>query len=126
MSREEKSLTSDVPTPAFADGDLFILSDVRKTLCRVDPSNGKVKWQMKTPGLAKYEASPLVADGKVYLVNFVGDVVVVNAANGEILSTISMDDPADDAVRSSVVASGGQLFIRVNRKLYCVGQPPRT
>lgn len=126
VSREEKSLTSDVPTPAFADGDFFILSDVRKTLCRVDPSNGKVKWQMKTPGLAKYEASPLVADGKVYLVNFVGDVVVVNAANGEILSTISMDDPADDAVRSSVVASGGQLFIRVNRKLYCVGQPPRT
>ena len=121
LSKEEKSLTSDVPTPAFADGDFFILSDVRKTLCRVDPATGKIKWQAKTPGLAKFEASPLVADGKVYLINFVGDVVVVSAANGEILNTISMDDPADDAVRSSVIAAGGQLFIRVNRKLYCVG-----
>ncbi|HND56230.1 MAG TPA: hypothetical protein PLV92_27625, partial [Pirellulaceae bacterium] len=75
---------------------------------------------------AKFEASPLVADGKVYIVNFVGDVVVVNAADGEILNTISMDDPADDAVRSSVVTAGGQLFIRVNRKLYCVGAAGRS
>lgn len=121
VSREEKSLTTDVPTPAFADGDFFVLSDVRKTLCRIDAATGKVKWTAKTPGLAKFEASPLVADGKVYLINFVGDVVVLDAAKGEILNTISMDDPADDAVRSSVIAAGGQLFIRVNRKLYCVG-----
>lgn len=126
VSREDKSLTSDVPTPAFADGDFFVLSDVRKTLCRVAPDTGKAKWTLKTPGLAKYEASPLVADGKVYLINFVGDVVVVNAANGEIINTISMDDPADDAVRSSVIAAGGQLLIRVNRKLYCVGTPAKT
>ena len=121
VSREDKTLTTDVPTPVFADGDFFVLSDVRKTLSRVEGATGKVKWQQKTPGLAKYEASPLVADGKVYLINFVGDVVVVNASTGEILNTISMDDPADDAVRSSIVASGGQLFIRVNRKLYCIG-----
>ncbi|MFO0820885.1 MAG: PQQ-binding-like beta-propeller repeat protein [Pirellulales bacterium] len=121
VSRDDKSLTTDVPTPAFADGDFFILSDVRKTLSRVDPATGKAKWQFKTPGLAKYEASPLVADGKVYLINFVGDVVVVDAATGEQISLISMDEPADDAVRSSIIASNGQLFIRVNRKLYCVG-----
>lgn len=126
VSREEKSLTTDVPTPAFSGGDFYVLSDLRKTLCRIDGATGKVKWTQKTPGLAKFEASPLVADGKVYIVNFVGDVVVVNAADGEILSTISMDDPADDAVRSSVVTAGGQLFIRVNRKLYCVGAAGRS
>ena len=126
VSREEKSLTTDVPTPAFSGGDFYVLSDLRKTLCRIDGATGKVKWTQKTPGLAKFEASPLVADGKVYIVNFVGDVVVVNAADGEILNTISMDDPADDAVRSSVVTAGGQLFIRVNRKLYCVGAAGRS
>ncbi|MFO0868343.1 MAG: PQQ-binding-like beta-propeller repeat protein [Pirellulales bacterium] len=126
VTRDDKSLTTDVPTPAFADGDFFVLSDVRKSLCRVDPKTGRARWQFKTPGLAKYEASPLVADGKVYLINFVGDVVVVDAATGQQLALVSLDDPADDAVRSSIVASGGQLFIRVNRKLYCIGQPARS
>ena len=50
----------------------------------------------------------------------VGEVVVVDSDNGEILSIIEMDEPAEDAVRSTVVAAGDQLFIRVNRKLYCI------
>jgi len=121
-SKETRDLTSDVPTPAFADGDFFILSDVRKSLSRVDPKSGKAKWTMRTPGTFKYEASPLVADGKVYIVNFAGDVIVVNAEDGKIISENWMDKPADDPVRSGIIASQGQLFIRVNQKLFCIGK----
>ncbi|MEZ6087132.1 MAG: PQQ-binding-like beta-propeller repeat protein [Pirellulaceae bacterium] len=121
ISTEERNLTSDVPTPAYYDGDFFILSDVRKVLSRVEPKTGKVKWEMKTPGLKKYEASPTVADGKIYLINFAGDVVVVDAKTGEEINNISMDDPSENNVRSAVVVSQGQLFIRVNEKLYCIG-----
>jgi outer membrane protein assembly factor BamB len=91
-------------------------------LCRVEPKTGTVKWKVRTPGTEKYEASPLAADGKIYLMNFVGDVVIVNADNGEILDNISMDDPSNDNVRSTISAAHGQLFIRTNRKLYCVGK----
>ena len=52
----------------------------------------------------------------------VGDVIVVNAADGKIISENWMDKPADDPVRSSVIASQGQLFIRVNQKLFCIGK----
>jgi len=121
-SEDVRELSSDVPTPAYYDTDFFILSDVRKTLSRVEPKTGKVRWTIVTPGRSKYEASPLAADGKIYLINFIGDVVVVNATNGEVLNVISMDEPSADAVRSSVVAANGQLFIRTNRKLYCVGK----
>jgi outer membrane protein assembly factor BamB len=116
-----RDVSSDVPTPAYYDGDFFVLSDVRKALCRVEPKTGKVKWCVRTPGYPKYEASPLAADGKVYLMNFVGDVVVVDAADGEIINVISMDEPSDEAIRSSVIAAHGQLFIRTDRTLYCVG-----
>ena len=51
-----------------------------------------------------------------------GDVVIVNAENGEILNNISMDDPGDGNVRSTISAAHGQLFIRTNGKLYCVGK----
>ena len=115
-------MTSDVASPAVADGDFFILSDVRKSLSRVDPTTGNAKWTMRTPGPFMSEASPLVADGKVYIVNFVGDVIVVNAEDGKIISENWMDKPADDPVRSGIIASQGQLFNRVNQKLFCIGK----
>jgi len=121
ISTSEKKLSSDVPTPAFYDGDFFVLSDVRKSLSRVKPRTGKVVWSIRTPGNSKYEASPLVADGKIYLINFAGEVVVVATVDGKILSEISMEDSLEQPVRSSVIAARGQLFIRTNTRLFCVG-----
>jgi outer membrane protein assembly factor BamB len=122
VSRDTKALSSDVPTPAFYDGDFFVLSDVRKFLSRVEPRTGKVKWTVSTPGRAKYEASPLAADGKIYLINFDGQVTIVKADDGEVINQISMDKPTDgEMVRASISAAHGQLFIRTTRKLYCVG-----
>ncbi len=123
VSREARDVSADVPTPAFYDGDYFVLSDLRKTLSRVEPATGKVKWTVKTPGREKYEASPLAADGKIYIVNFEGQVSVLDAADGKLLRSIPMDQPTGgEVVRASVVAAGGQLFIRTTRKLYCIGK----
>ena len=122
-SAEIRDVTADVPTPAFYEGDFFILSDVRKSLSRVASHSGEVKWTIETPGRAKYEASPLAADGKIYLINFQGQVDVIDAKSGDVIHSIEMDDPEGrEVVRSSVVASQGQLFIRTTRNLYCVGK----
>jgi outer membrane protein assembly factor BamB len=122
-SRGSRPVTSEVPTPACYEGDFFVLSDSRNGLSRVASQTGKVLWSVRTPGQSKYEASPLVADGKVYLINFAGEVAVLNAASGELLRVIPMDEPADgEMVRASIVAAHGQLFIRTTRKLYCVGK----
>jgi len=122
-SADNRQVTSDVPTPAFYDGDFFILSDLRKSLSRVDPMTGRIKWSIETPGKAKYEASPLAADGKLYIINHEGFAAVIDAKTGDILHTVSMDDPSGrEVVRASVAASHGQLFIRTTRKIYCVGK----
>ena len=122
-SREAKRVTSEVPTPAYYDGDFFVLSDSRRSLARVASDTGRVKWLIPAPGHAKYEASPLAADGRLYLVNFDGIVSVVSAANGKVLHLIAMDQPADgEMVRALISAAHGQLFIRTTRKLYCVGK----
>ena len=120
-SEDRPAVSSDVPTPAFYDGDFFVLSDVRKSLSRVDPTTGEVIWQVKTPGRDKFEASPTVADDKVYIVNFIGDVVVLDTKTGELINNVSMDDPSENSIRSSVIVAGKQLLIRTNRKLYCIG-----
>ncbi|MHC4460490.1 MAG: outer membrane protein assembly factor BamB family protein [Planctomycetota bacterium] len=123
VSRDVREVSSDVPTPAFFDGDFFVLSDLRKSLSRVEPRTGKVKWTIQTPGRSKYEASPLAADGKVYLINHSGEAAVIDAANGNVLKVIPMDKSSGrKVVRASISAAYGQLFIRTTRKLYCVGK----
>ena len=68
------------------------------------------------------EASPTGSDGKIYLMNFGGDVLVVDAVKGTILSTIAMGEPGDDMTRSCVAIAHEELFIRTNHKLFCIGK----
>ena len=54
--------------------------------------------------------------------NFGGDVVVVDAEKGEIISNIPMGEPGDDYTRSTISVAHGNLFIRTNDKLFCIGE----
>jgi outer membrane protein assembly factor BamB len=118
---EKRMLTSDVPTPGFYEGDFFVLSDIRKSLSRVDPATGKAKWSCPMPGRAKFECSPTFGDGKAYAMNFAGEVVVVDVNKGEVLMQTPMGESGDDMTRSSIALAHNQLFIRTNSKLFCVG-----
>ena len=42
QSDQHREVSSDVPTPLFYDGNFFVLSDVRKSLTRVEPATGNV------------------------------------------------------------------------------------
>ncbi len=125
VSAGERNITSDVSTPAFYDGDFFILSKSRRALSRVAPKTGEIKWTTQLKSRRALEASPLAADGKIYLLDFDGVATVVNAADGKIINVIPMEDKENlgsDFIRSSIIAAHGQLFIRTNTKLYCVGK----
>jgi outer membrane protein assembly factor BamB len=123
VSQDAREVSSDVPTPAFYDGDFFVLSDLRKCLSRVEPLTGKVNWTIKTPGDTKYEASPLAADGKIYIINHAGQAAVIDASNGDVLKVIPMDKVSgQQVVRASISAAYGHLFIRSSHRLYCVGK----
>jgi hypothetical protein len=54
--------------------------------------------------------------------NFAADVVVIDSQSGEIKSNIPMGSAGDNMTRSSIAAAHGQLFIRTNDHLYCIGQ----
>ena len=121
-SDPKENLTSDVATPLFYDGDFFILKEQRGALSRVEPKTGRIKWSVPLPGTKKYEVSPTGGDGKIYCMNFAGDVVVIDATQGAILHATPMGDLGDDMIRSSISVSQGHLFIRTNSKLYCIGK----
>ena len=119
--KNEERKTPDVCTPAFDGRWLYVVDGDGHTLTAFDPKTGEKKWSGELPDRTVIRSSPTVADGKIYIVNEKGTVMV--CAVGEefkVLATIPMGDA--EGTRASVVVSGGQLFLRTTQALYCVGK----
>ena len=113
-------VTTDVPTPLFYDGDFFVLSDLRNAITRVESETGEAVWTKKLPSEHKWRSSPTGADGRVWLMDHGGNVLVLDALSGEKVHQAEMGDGSGQ-VRSSIAIAGDQLFIRTETELYCVG-----
>lgn len=120
-SEDRGPVSSDVPTPLFFKGKFYVLSDVRKTLSCVEPATGAVLWSTPVPGRQMCWASPTGGDGKIYVVNLNGDVFVMDAATGKVLAENPMASEGSD-VRASLALAGGNLFLRTQDKLFCIGK----
>lgn len=122
-SADEKSVSSDVPTPLFYDGRFYILNEGRKILNCIEPKTGKVLWSENLDAKVKLEASPTAADGKIYLMSHLGEVFVVKAGDDfELLHTTTLGESQSVNIRASIVPSHGNLFIRTDDKVYCIGE----
>jgi outer membrane protein assembly factor BamB len=119
-SLDNRDISSDVSTPLFYDGRFYILNN-QKLTC-LEPS-GKIVWSGELGKRQTFQASPTAADGKIYVMNFPGEVSVVRAGGDEfkLLHSAPMGEN-DNMLRASIPISHGQLFIRTSKTLYCVGK----
>ncbi|HEX7898321.1 MAG TPA: PQQ-binding-like beta-propeller repeat protein [Planctomycetota bacterium] len=109
----------DVPTPVFDGTRLYILDDGGFVSC-LDPKTGQALYKKERLPKGTYSASPLLADGKIYVTSERGRTTVFEAgAAFKILAENQLDD---DYTLSSIAVSGSQLFIRTSSALYCVGK----
>ncbi|MCM8532782.1 MAG: PQQ-binding-like beta-propeller repeat protein [Lentisphaeraceae bacterium] len=120
QSEDRGKVTSDVPTPLYYQDHYYVVSDVRRSFSKVDPMTGKVLWTVATPGLSKYRSSPLGADGKIYFMNHAAEVMVYDAATGKLLANNAMSVDDDTYSRASIITLNNKLYIRTERKLYCI------
>jgi outer membrane protein assembly factor BamB len=108
---------ADVPTPA-TDGKYFYLVNDRGIMWCLDAKSGKEFWGNQRVKPGTYSASPVVADGKVYVTNEDGVTTVV-AAGPEF--KILGENNLNDYTLSSPAISDGQIFLRTANFLYCIG-----
>jgi outer membrane protein assembly factor BamB len=108
----------DVPTPAVTDKYIFILNDRGIMWCR-DAKTGAEIWGNQRVRPGTYSSSPVVADGKVYVTSEDGVTTVVEA--GPVFKVVAENDLADYTL-STLAISGGQIFIRTQKYLYCIGK----
>ena len=104
----------DVPTPATDGEYLYVLRD-QGTLSCYRVKTGEAVWVDQRVATGTYSASPVIADGKVYVTNEEGVTTVVRAApQFEILA----ENKLDGYTLSSIAVSAGRLFVRTESYLY--------
>lgn len=110
-----KSLPN-VPSPLLYQDVLYLMKE-GGILTTIDPKDGSVLKQGRLQGaLSPYFASPLGADGKVYVVSEAGNVVVVKAGREwEVLAVNNMDDEC----RATPAIADGKIYLRTLGALYC-------
>ncbi len=101
-------------TAAIVD-DLMFIADLSGFLYCLDAQTGQLHWKYDT--FAAVWGSPFVADGKVYLGDEDGDIVVLKAAKKkELLHEVNMGA----AVYTTPVVHDGTLFVVSRNKLWAI------
>jgi outer membrane protein assembly factor BamB len=109
-----------VPTPV-TDGTYFYSVNDRGIVWCLDAKTGKEVWGQQRIRSATYSASPVLADGKIYITDEDGVTTVFRAGpKFEVLA----ENNLEDYTLSSPAISGGQIFVRTAHYLYCIGSNP--
>lgn len=116
--RETKG-ASYVPSPIFADNYFLLTADGGVASCFQATSGDRV-W-MKRLG-SHYSGSPVTAGGLVYFTDDEGITKLIRpGAEMEVVAENALGEPC----YSSHAISHGNLFIRGEKHLYCIGPQPK-
>ena len=108
----------DVPTPVVENTYFYSVSDNGVMWC-LDAKSGKRIWGGNRLKPGTYTASPVLADGKIYISNEDGLTTVIKTGP---TFKILAENPLNDYCLSSPAISDGQIFIRTAERLFCIGQ----
>ena len=109
----------DVPS-AVTDGRYFYMVDDRGRATCLDAKTGEVVWGPERTAQGTVSASPVLADGKLYVVNENAVTTVLQAGpEYQVLATNELDG---GYTLSSLAIAGGRIFLRTESHLYCIGQ----
>ena len=114
---EQPAAVPLVASPVYVDHRLYQVTDKGIAAC-LDAKSGRVLWQERIGGT--HYASPIYAAGRIYFLSEEGEGTVIAAAPE--FKLLARND-LGERCRASYAASGGRLFIRTDKRLYCVGRP---
>ena len=114
---------SNVSSPVYHEGHLYWASDNGGFICCQNAATGETVFQERLePRPGNIWSSALLGDGKLYFVSqHNGTYVVAAKPKFELLAhNVFADD--DSRANATPAVSGGRLFLRTDRALYCIGK----
>jgi outer membrane protein assembly factor BamB len=105
-----------IPAPLLYQ-DVFYMVKTGGIITSVDPATGNIlKQGRSSAALGEYFASPVAADGKVFLANTEGKITVLKAgAQWEVLAV----NEIGDEVNATPALSDGRVYVRTRGAVYC-------
>jgi outer membrane protein assembly factor BamB len=110
----------DLPSPTLA-GNVMVVIGMSGIATGYNALSGDELWKERLGG--NFSGSPVVAEGLIYAASEKGEVMVIKAepSPGVISRTaVRVDD--EEIFRSSIAINQGQLLLRSDRRLYCIGK----
>lgn len=112
---------SNVTSPVYHDGHLYWCSDNRGFAYCVKAETGEVKYEERLqPNPRQIYASPVLVGDRLYYVSRVAGTFVI-AARPEFKLAAHIPPLEAASFSGSPAVVGGQMFLRSDRHLYCLG-----
>jgi outer membrane protein assembly factor BamB len=114
---------SYMPTPVIYRGHLYVLKNEGMLSC-YELASGDKKYEIRLEKVGSgFSASPVAADGKLYLSGEDGDIFVVKAGpEFELLTR----NPMGQSLMATPAISKGMMFVRGEKELFAIGQGDRV
>jgi outer membrane protein assembly factor BamB len=111
----------DTPSPILVDRFLTVM-DMKGVATCYDAITGKELWKDRVGG--NFSASPIASGGYIYFLSEAGETVVMKPGSTmDIVARNVLSSAADDELfRASLTPCDGQVLIRSNQVLYCIGK----
>jgi len=107
-------------SPVLHDNKLYVVTD-NGMISAFNALTGEPYYsQVRLPNSYNFKASPVAANGKLYLATEDSDVVVVKM--GEKFEAIATNTLADQVFIATPVIAGGEIFLRGQNTLFCISE----
>lgn len=113
----ERRNPNSVGTGVFVDGHIFRPNSKPGTIECLEASTGSSLWKQRA---GDYWASMVLAGGNLYALDQKGKTVVFKPNPAEFVEVASNE--LREATNATPAFSDGQIFIRTDESLYCIGQ----
>jgi len=116
--RYDKGFAGVIPSPLFYDGVLYVVKN-GGILTAFNPATGEVLKTGRVRGaLGGYSASPVAAEGKLFIASEDGKIAVLRA--GRDWDVLAVND-LGEGIFATPALSAGRIYVRTDDALYCFG-----
>jgi len=103
---EQENFSWVISGPAIYKGMVIVGTSDAQDIKAYDAKTGQMKWQAKSPEPANILASPTIAGNTLYIGDFYGTMLWLNAETGKLVGAFG----TDERIVSSAVVSNGVLY----------------
>jgi outer membrane protein assembly factor BamB len=112
-----------IPAPLAYQGQFYMVKS-GGIITTLDPATGQTLKEGRSQGApGDYYASPVAADGKVFVASVGGRVSVLKA--GAQWELLGVNDLGDE-IHATPALSGGRIYVRTRGMLYCFGSAAKA